>query len=264
MSVIKDERRNKSQGYILQDERKPPPNPYLASPPSNQYGENSYPTYQQSVMTAPPMNDQQLYSTNQGHPMDQSQDPASFGFQHQNTSNLSYPSTSSNNNGMSVWDHSGMMMPQHTLSNNNNEDNGYIQQEPYHWQATSSYQQDPWSSSPFSPHQQPYENYYGGYNNNNPYEYGDYTDRIYGGNRLEPWGMMMMMPPPFYPNSPMAYNHSSSSWDGASRQQQQDEWHDPPSAMPHNGRQPAFHVVKGPKRTKSVSFAPLSDQVTFS
>lgn len=204
------------------------------------------------MMTAPPMNDQQLYSTNQGYPISQSQDPAPFGFQHQNTSNLSYPSNSSNNNGSSVWDHSGIMGQQHTNGQSQyySEDNsGYTQQEPFHWQATS-YQHDSWPS-PFSPHQ-PYENYYGGYN---PYEYGDSTDRLYGGHRLEPWGMM----PPFYPSSPMAY----SSFEGASRQQEDRPWHDPPS-MPHNGRQPAFHVVKGPKRTKSVSFAPLSDQVTFS
>ncbi|KAI8327811.1 hypothetical protein BC941DRAFT_446251 [Chlamydoabsidia padenii] len=304
--VIKDERRNKSQGYILQDERKPP----LGN--NQPYGENSYSAYQQSMMSAPPMNGQQLYGTNQGHPMDQSQDPSSFGVPHQQPSKLPYVSNSSMSN---PWFHNGMGQQQQQQqlyssyinhnSNNNNDDDIYTptrpslldditypqqQQEPYHWQTASYPQQDSWGSS-FSPYhyhqQQQYPPFFDiNYGHNNPY-----TNRMptYGG--MDSMNMGAEMMPSVGPAS-SSYNHNyppSSPWpnyydydnrmtmmpaiypDEGAGSAYLPQWNNNyngydahPSMQPDlaHGRQPAFRVLNGePRRSKSVSFAPLPDHV---
>ncbi|KAI8079885.1 uncharacterized protein BX664DRAFT_341702 [Halteromyces radiatus] len=271
--VIRDERKNKSQGYILQDERKPSlsttittavTTPYLSSVQT----ETSYP-YPTTT------NDQFLYPP-QSFPIDSSQDFSSFG---QHSSGLAYsdtipPSSWSYNNpnnstftspsfGHNPYD--GIYGTSADIDTRHSS-YGYTQSEPFHWQP-AYYQRDQWN--------QPYDDEYR--NERMMYDGSYMTGR--NGYMEEERRMMMMMPNyNQQQQQPMPYPSSSSSWqhyhnnidDGEMRSYmdwnnhgynslyyQQQQY---PESMVTSRRQPAFRIVNGPRRSKSVSFAPLPGQ----
>ncbi|ORZ10800.1 hypothetical protein BCR42DRAFT_422041 [Absidia repens] len=285
--IIRDERRDRSQGYILQDERKPPSDNATTLPHlSSNHGENQYP-YQQPMPAL--VNDQHMY--NQNYSMDQSQDPSSFG---KYPSDLSY----NNNADSSPWMFGGQYQHRQPYDTGNyNErpysalpsesgndrtnfyDVGYAQNEPYHWQS-AFYQQGPWmTAQPMAPQSQPY------FENSNFGNYSDtYDDRIYGRDEGQTMPGMPAMPRSTHSNS--SYNNPSSPWssynDTSSSTMMmpmqenttsypawnQYEYPSPPLRqnpmlpIQKDVRQPAFRVVNRPWRSKSVSFAPLPDHVT--
>ncbi|CAO3585473.1 unnamed protein product [Absidia cylindrospora] len=232
------------------------------------------------------VNDQHMY--NQNYSMNQSQDPSSFG---KYPSDLSY----NNNTDSSPWQYqhrqpydtgnynegSYSALPSESDNDRNNfYDGGYTQNEPYHWQS-AAYQQGPWmTAQPMTTQNQPYfeNNIFGSYINT-------YDDRMYG---REEGGTMPGMPTmPLSTHCNSSYNYSSSPWSayndiGSSTMMMPTQentssypatWNhydyptpplrrNPTLPIPTDVRQPAFRVMNRPRRSKSVSFAPLPDHVT--